>query len=78
MAMRNFWVDTKIDGRETPLSGGPRAKDGHMVIDIYQRNNGESLNVFTIHCEPSLDGKTLNTYIVDENGTTVLERVTQR
>lgn len=40
MAVRNFWIDVNIDGRETTLSGGPARKDGGMTVDIRQRNNG--------------------------------------
>ena len=28
MAVRNFYVDIKADGRETPITGGSRLKDG--------------------------------------------------
>ena len=40
MAVRNFWVEADIDGRQTMLSGGPRAKNGGMDVTIYQRDEG--------------------------------------
>ena len=40
MAVRNFWVDADIDGRQTGLGGGPMSKDGGMDVTIYQRDGG--------------------------------------
>ena len=51
MAVRNFWVDVTVDGRETVLSGGPRAKDGGMVTRFYIRNAGESYHALTVQCD---------------------------
>ena len=31
MAVRNFYVEADIDGRQTMLGGGPRNKDGGAV-----------------------------------------------
>ena len=41
MAVRNFWVDAEIDGRETDLGGGPRSKTGGMDVTVYQRKEGQ-------------------------------------
>ena len=41
MAVRNFYVDIKADGRETPITGGSRLKDGGMSGKIYIRNEGD-------------------------------------
>jgi hypothetical protein len=38
--VRNFWVTLHVDGRETPVETGPRAKDGGFKIVIQQRENG--------------------------------------
>jgi hypothetical protein len=40
MAVRNWWIEADIDGRQTYLSGGPRNKGGGFRLDIYQRSNG--------------------------------------
>ena len=56
MAVRNFWVNANIDGRETGLCGGPRAKDGGMTINIMQRNNGEIIQAAMIKCFVREDG----------------------
>lgn len=56
MAVRNFWVKANIDGRETELSGGPRAKDGGMKILVKQRNHGGKDDAVAIRCYES-DGE---------------------
>lgn len=63
MAMRNFWVEGNIDGRETVLSGGPRAKDGGMNIKIFQRSEGQSRKAVEVNCYVGSDGETLITHI---------------
>ena len=50
MAVRNFWIDADIDGRQTTLGGGPRSKDGGMDVTIYQRDEGGIKRAFTITC----------------------------
>jgi hypothetical protein len=39
MATRNFWIDASIDGRKTPLTGGPRSKDGGFDLRIFMRSD---------------------------------------
>lgn len=34
MAVRPFYINADIEGRQTYLEGGPRRKDGNMFIDI--------------------------------------------
>ena len=77
MAVRNFWVEADIDGRKTVLSGGPKAKDGGMYINIYQREEGGIVQAARIRCveqdgrlateiytfEPQADGGKLKTMI---------------
>lgn len=50
MAMRNFWLETKVDGRKSILTGGPRNKDGGMTTKIYVRDCGESVLAYKIVC----------------------------
>jgi hypothetical protein len=38
--VRNFWIDSSIDGRDSRLSGGPRSKTGGFSLTVYQRANG--------------------------------------
>lgn len=56
MALRNFWVSARIDGRETELEGGPRAKDGGMSITVLQRDNGSKTKAVQVNCWEA-DGK---------------------
>lgn len=39
--VRNFWIEANVDGRETPVSGGPRSKDGGFELSVKIRNCGE-------------------------------------
>jgi len=48
MAVRNWWIEADIDGRQTTLEGGPRNKSGGFEMAIYQRHQGEILRVGTI------------------------------
>lgn len=40
MAVRNFWIEADIDGKKTPLCGGPRGKDGGFTLRVYMRDKG--------------------------------------
>lgn len=62
MAVRNFYVEAIIDGRATRLGGGPTAKDGEMVVHLYQRENGEITEAFTIICREN-EGKLTSTVV---------------
>lgn len=66
MAVRNFYVEADIDGRETMLGGGPRSKDGGMKVCIYQRVDGAISDPVKIICK-ELNG-VLTTEIYDPDG----------
>ena len=55
MAVRNFWIEANIDGRETMLAGGPKNKSGGMYVNIYQRDDGGIVHAVSIICQE--DGK---------------------
>ena len=57
MAMRNWWIEADIDGRKTPMSGGPRGKGGGFYLTIYQRENGESRKAMTIQGHVTVSGE---------------------
>jgi hypothetical protein len=63
MAVRNFWIDADIEGRQTILSGGPRAKDGGMEVTLYQRNDGSIEKVLRIVCRACGDELVTDIYI---------------
>ena len=50
MATRNFWINAEIDGRETPLAGGPRSKDGGMDVLLTVRDDGGISDGVRITC----------------------------
>lgn len=50
MAMRNFWIEARIDDRETVLKGGPRRKEGGLSLEVLQRNEGESTSAIRVNC----------------------------
>lgn len=68
MPTRNFWVQGRIDGRQTEISGGPARKDGGMTIDIYQRVDGARTVIASI--ESRAYGEDLVTYfgVRDDQG----------
>lgn len=76
MALRNFYLTADIDGRETLLTGGPRAKNGMMTVEIRQRDDGSSVRAFYIDCIEN-DGK-LTSRVYDNKGNKVAEFVTER
>ncbi len=45
MGIRNFWVEGHIDGRRTPISGGPQSREGGINLVIKMRDQGEIGNV---------------------------------
>ena len=55
--MRNFYMKAKVDGRKTPITGGPRNKDGGMFINLYQKEKGESVEILKIVSSVLPNGK---------------------
>ena len=45
--VRNFWIETDIDGANT-MSGGPRSKDGGFSANIFIRSNGGVMKAVNI------------------------------
>lgn len=48
MAVRPFYLSADVEGRRTPLAGGPARRDGSMTVEITQRNAGEIETAFKI------------------------------
>lgn len=65
MATRNFWIDASIDGRQTELSGSPRAKDGGMDVVISQREDGGIKTAVRISCQANGDTLITCVYVGD-------------
>ena len=74
--VRNFYIQGNIDGRKTKLSGGSSSKDGGMILNLTQRNNGCIEKCASIECVA--DGDELKTIIYDKDGKAIFENVTKR
>ena len=75
MAVRNFWVNGKVDGQRTEFGGGPRRKDGGFYLTIKQRDNGEIVTAAMI------EGFVANgelVLMVDVKGQDMVRFVTER
>lgn len=46
--VRNYWIETEVDGQRTTLAGGPKAKDGGFTTEVKVRNGGEIFTAATI------------------------------
>jgi hypothetical protein len=66
MAVRNFWINTTVDGKKEPCATGPRSKDGSFETKIYIRDNGESKLALHIYGLALRDG-TLKIVVSDNN-----------
>ena len=76
MAVRNFYVEANIDGRQTSLGGGPKSKTGEMTVRLYQRNDGAITDALLIECRER-DGK-LITEVYDKNHNLIFTNETMR
>ena len=74
MSLRNFWVESFIDGRKTLLASGPRRKDGEMHTTIKVKEGGNSVEAVSIVCFPTEQGNRI--VVRDEtNGERIYDRV---
>ncbi|MBP3886928.1 MAG: hypothetical protein J6F30_04640 [Cellulosilyticum sp.] len=73
--LRPFYFEADVDGYPKEVAAGPKAKDGRMNIEIYQRDNGEKVKAFSIRSFTELDGK-LKTIVCNHEGQTVVSFVT--
>ena len=70
MAVRPFYLSgADVEGRRTPLAGGPARHDGSMTVEITQRNAGEIETAFKIRSYR--EGDELITNVYDSTGTCV-------
>lgn len=54
---RNFWIESDIDGRATPASGGPRASEGGFTTKVSIRQAGVATHALTIEGWATEDGR---------------------
>ena len=50
MAIRNFYLQGRIDGRKAEISGGPASKNGGMYVDLFIRDEGQSRLAIRVNC----------------------------
>lgn len=65
--VRNFWIEGIIEGRESPLTGGPRSKNGNFYLDIFIRDKGRVNHALYISGSVSCDGSKLTLSVKDKN-----------
>lgn len=76
MAVRNFYVEAHIDGKNTTLEGGPRSETGEMSVRIYQRDEGSISDALLIECK-ELNGN-LVTEVYDKDHNLIFSNNTKR
>ena len=69
MAVRNYWIETEIDGRKSTLRGGPASKTGGFSQKISIRRNGAISTAVQINGHVLPNGQLLIT--IEENGVVV-------
>ena len=55
--IRNFWIEARIDGRSSELSGGPQSKDGGFSLILRQRDKGGIVTAARINGRVLSDGR---------------------
>ena len=56
MTFRNFWIHAHVDGRESRVRGGPKARDGGLSLTLYQRSCGRVVAALQVNCFARSDG----------------------
>jgi hypothetical protein len=51
--MRNFWIESNVDGRANLVTGGPRCNDGRMSTRLYVNSDGNSTQALYVGCNPN-------------------------
>lgn len=75
--VRNFWIDARIDGRDTKIAGGPIAKDGGLHVTFKQRDTKQVTQALTVDCRVGPDGL-LILRVFDADGVPIHEHTTVR
>jgi hypothetical protein len=76
MAIRNFYLQGRIDGKTTEVSGGPASKTGGMYVDLFIRDQGQSRLGIRINCI-EVNGK-LILNVEDSKGNSIHKIETKR
>ena len=73
--VRNFWIETEVDGRETRTETGPKNKDGGFEITIRMREDGSIITPMKIRGYVNPKGQLV---LQAHTNTETLEVVTKR
>ena len=73
--VRNFWLNAQIDGRRSAFASGPRSACGGFSLAVFYRDRGTVARPLRVtgRC---IDGRLV--LDVDDDGTTVFRRETER
>lgn len=55
--VRNFWITLNVDGRETAIETGPRAKDGGFRLTVKMRDQGGIIRPLEVAGQVTADGR---------------------
>jgi hypothetical protein len=75
--VRNFYVTTTVDGRQTDDASGPRGKAGGFWTAITQRSEGEIVYALLVKGDALPDGSLVLT-VKDREGNTIFQHRTER
>lgn len=76
MALRNFWIEGFVDGRQSRITGGPQCEDGGFSLVVYQRNKGVSMAAIRLAGYADSNGN-LHLFATDKDGNEI-KVVTER
>lgn len=75
--VRNFWVELFVDGRPTPVAGGPRNKDGGFSLKVLMRDRGAIVTPLYVRGQVLSSGA-LRLSVDDEKGRTLYKVESER
>jgi hypothetical protein len=66
MRVRNFWIETDVDGRKSTDGTGPNSGDGGFTTTLYIRDHGDVRKAVHITGQASRDGRMILTVEADK------------
>lgn len=77
--VRPSFLKVSVDGRETDIATGPRARTGEMTAELLVRCNGSAMGLLDIEAIASADAKTVLVRVTDKRTQVVIfeETITQ-
>lgn len=55
--VRNFWVELRVDGKQTRIETGPQAKDGGFELVVLQRDQSSIIRALEVSGRVTSDGR---------------------